>query len=199
MKRKNNFYIGLGTMVMSFLMMLPIGATENLEVKSIEASKKIQLELGSPAEADIDVRIYNNLNRNVFSDRISAGATFEREIDISNFREGTYRLISELENVRYNRILEVYDDGIDITDAYYSYVPFFIQEDELMKVQYKNSLDANIRIAFEDSWGEFFETYYQDPGSSFGTIFNLKELPGGTYFVRLYSGRDTFSYEFEIE
>ncbi len=198
MKLKNKLFTALGAIVMSFLMMLPVGATENLEVNAIEASKKIQLELGSPAEAEIDVRIYNNLNRKIYSDRISAGATFEREIDFSTFREGTYRLITELENVRYNRVLEVNADGIAFTDSYYSYVPFFIQEDEMMKVQFKNNLDSNIRVTFEDGWGEFFETYYQDPGRSFGAIFNLKELPRGTYFVRLYSGRDTFSYEFEI-
>lgn len=198
MKTKNYFIAVAGAFVLSFFMMSPLDASENLEVSAIEASKKIRMELETPANAEIEVNIFNNFNRVLYSDRISAGTTFETEFDFSTLKEGTYRLVSELGNIRYNRVLEVNDRGIEFKDSYYTYVPFFIQEGELMKVQFKNSLENSVRIQFEDSWGEIFEVYYQEPGISFGAMFSLQELPRGSYLIRLITGRDSFTQEFEM-
>jgi hypothetical protein len=200
MKTKKNILIGVGTFIMSFILMMPVRATENVEINVIEASKKIRVELESPAEAEIDVRIYNNFNRVLYTDRISAGATFDTEIDFSTFKKGTYRLVSQLGNTKYNRVLEVSDSGIEVKESYNTYVPFFIQEDDLMKIQYKNSMEENIHIEFSDNiWGEFFDVYYQDSGMSFTAIYSLQQLPRGSYTITMYSGRDKYSHDFFID
>jgi len=200
MKTKKNILTAVGTIVMSFMLMMPAGATENVEVNVIDASKKIRVELESPADAEIDVRIYNSFNRVLFTDRISAGATFDTEIDFSTFKKGTYRLVSQVGNTKYNRVLEVSDSGIEVKESYNTFVPFFIQKDDLMKIQYKNSMEENIRIEFADGiWGEFFDVYYQEPGITFTAIYSLQELPRGSYSITMYSGRDMYSQEFVVE
>lgn len=199
MKIKNSNPILLGIIILSFTIISSVEATENLEVSRIEKSKMVRMELNTPAEAAINVRLLNANDRILYSDQISAGATFEDEFDFSTVRNGTYRIVSELGNKRYNRVFTVTDNAVEFKESFYSFVPQFELKDETLLVHYIKNFDGNVGISIEDETGRIFDAYYEEDAFEFANAYGLEGLQPGAYVFHLQSGKEHFSYTFIIE
>lgn len=198
MKKQNIFIMGLSVILM-FSTLRPAQAIEEVEIKTIEATKMIRMEVANPASSEINVVLYDRAERIVYNDRIPAGATFEDQFDFSKVRQGKYRLVTQLENTRLVRVFDVKDNGIALAESYYSFTPQFVQEEELLSVNFLNSPKEQVRVEISDSWETIFEDYNKDPGMVFTKNYDLRELPRGFYTFRLISDREAFSYDFVIE
>lgn len=177
----------------------PAKASENLEVSAIDEAKKIRMELNTPAIEAINVRLYNNSNRVLYSDQIAAGATFEDEFDFSSVRNGTYSLVSELGSLRYNRIFHVDEHAVEFKESYYTFIPQFKYEDDQLMVHFINNQSESLGVSIEDEYGRIFDAYYNAPGDTFSRIYALDDLEMGSYVIHLMSGQEMFSYEFTVE
>lgn len=199
MKTRNRNIIAGAILFVTFSISGTVGATENLEVITIDESKTVRMELSTPAIAEINVMLYNANDRLLYSDQITAGATFEDEFDFSSFRNGTYMLVSELGNKRFNRVLTVSDTGVDFTDGYYSFTPEFKVDEEKLVVHYLKNPSGNVGISIENESGRIFDAYYNDSEAVFTNAYDLSDLGSGTYTFHLMSGSEKFSYDFNVE
>lgn len=198
MKTIKKYLIVPSIALMLFSSLSPLGATENLEVNTTEKSKKVQMELATPSSGAINVMLYDEADRLVYSDKISAGETFAGEFDFSTVREGSYRLTSEIGNMRYNRILHVSDNKVEFTESYYSFTPVFRVVDDKLQVFYINNLEDSFSIIVEDESGYLYDGYYSDMGDDYNKTYGLQGLKSGSYTVQLMSGQEVFSFEFKL-
>lgn len=198
MKKQNIFLLGLSVVLM-FSTVRPAEAVEEFEIKTIEESKMIRMEVSNPASSEINVVLYDRAERIIYNDRIPAGATFEDKFDFAKVRQGKYRLVTQLENISLVRVFDVKENGIALAESYYSFTPQFVQEDELLSIIFLNSPKEQVRVEITDSWETIFEDYYKNPGMTFKKNYDLRELPRGFYTFRLISDREEFSYDFVIE
>lgn len=198
-KMKNNPLIILGAALMLLSASSTMKANENVEVTALEDAKKIRVELNTPASSSVNVILYNRFDRVVYNDQISEGSTFESEIDFSYMNRGTYRLASKVGNLKYNRIIEVTREGIEFTDSYYTMLPEFRVQDDMLLVHMLITQDEAVGVSIEDSNGSVVNNYYYEPGVTFSIAYGLENLSQDTYTIRLLAGKDMFSYEFEVE
>jgi hypothetical protein len=188
-----------GAAFLTFTFAAPVAATGNLEVSTLENEKTVRMELNAPAEGEINLVLYDQSDRIFFNDRISAGTTFEEEFDFSTVRRGTYRLVSEMGNMRYNRIFSVGKDAVELRESYYSFVPQFKVDGDRLLVHHIKDANEDIGISIEDSYGQVFDAYYEDSGTTFSKVFGLDRLGNGSYVIRIMTGNGLFSHEFSIE
>jgi hypothetical protein len=174
-------------------------ATGNLEVKTVENDKTVRMAINTPAEGEISLLLYDQFDRVYFNDRISAGTTFEEEFDFSAVRRGTYRLVSEMGNMRYNRVFKVGKDAVEFQESFYSFVPQFKVDGDRLLVHLIKNPEVTLGVSIEDGFGQVFDAYYEDPGNTFSKVFGLDGLESGFYVFRLMSGNEVFSHEFTIE
>lgn len=153
MKTRNITFVTISLILLSPVFLPPVGATENLEVIAIENAKTVRMELTTPASVAINVTLYDEAERIYYSDKISAGATFEDEFDFSTVRKGTYRLVSELGNLRYNQIFQVNENAMEFQESFSTFIPQFkLNEDQLM-VHFINNFQRTLGISIEDELG----------------------------------------------
>ncbi len=199
MKTIHTTFIATGLMIIFSLVASPAGATGNLEVNTLENEKTVRMELSTPAEGEINVILFDAAERILYNDRISAGATFEDEFDFSTVRKGTYRLISELGSLRYNRVFHVDENAVKFQESYYMFIPQFKYEEDQLMVHFINNQQNSLGISIEDEYGRVFDAYYDAPGDTFSRIYALDDLSTGSYVIHLLSGEEMFSYEFTVE
>jgi hypothetical protein len=183
----------------AFSFLSPAMATGNLEVNTLENEKTVRMALNTPAEGEISLVLFDQYDRIYFNDRISAGTTFEEEFDFSTVRRGTYKLVSEMGNMRYNRVFKVGKDAVEFQESYFSTVPQFRLEGDMLLVHLIKDANEDVGISIEDAYGQVFDAYYEDPGNTFSKVFGLDDLESGFYEIRLMYGSELFSHEFTLE
>lgn len=184
---------------MAFSLLSPVMATGNLEVNTLENDKTVRMALNTPAEGEISLVLYDQFDRIYFNDRISAGTTFEEEFDFSAVRRGTYRLVSEMGNMRYNRVFKVGKDAVEFQESYYSFVPQFKVDGDRLLVHHIKAPSETVAVSIEDAYGQIFDAYYGDSGNIFTKVFGLDRLERGSYMIRFMSGNEMFSHEFTVD
>lgn len=172
---------------------------ENFEVSIVENSSVVKLELNTPSLNTFNVTLFNAFEREILSERVEAGETFESQIDFSELRRGTYTLVSEVGNLRLNKVLRVNGAQVELIDSYYSSKPVFLQEDGLLTVYYLKNEISGVNISIEDRSSIYHDSYYDDEGVVFNKVFSLENLWPGTYNVTFSSNGEFFTHEFEVE
>jgi len=199
MKNLHTTFILTGFILIFSIGMRPAEATGNLEVNTLDNEKMVRMELNTPASVAISVRLYDEADRIFYNDQISAGTTFEDEFDFSTVRKGTYRLVSELGSLRYNRIFQVDENLVEFKESYYTIIPQFKKEQDQLMVHMINNQENSLGVSIEDEYGRVFDAYYDAPGDTFERIYALDDLSSGDYVIHLISGKEMFSYEFTVE
>lgn len=199
MKAKVQHILFSSIAFIAFSLLSPAMATGNLEVNTLKNEKTVRMALNTPAEGEISLVLYDQSDRIHFNDRISAGATFEEEFDFSTVRRGTYRLVSEMGNMRYNRVFKVGKDAVALQESYYTFVPQFKVDGDRLLVHLIKDANEDVGISIEDGYGQVFDAYYEAPGPTFSKVFRLDDLESGFYEIRLMFGSELFSHEFTIE
>jgi hypothetical protein len=199
MKTRHIILTMMSSLFMLFSAVGTVKATEEVEVNTIEASKKIRMELSAPVYFEINVTLYGSFSRVLYNDQIAPGATFEDEFDFSAVRNGTYRLVSQKGHMKYHRVFSVSDSGVEMTDSYYSFYPQFKQEGDLLRMQFINTAQSGVSVRIVDAWGEVFNDYYSDPGKVFSATYGLNRLPAGYYTLQFESDDVFYTHEFTVE
>ena len=176
-----------------------VRASENLRVFTDENSMVIRMEMSSPMEAAIDVHLYDGSNSAIYSDRIGRLSTFEESYDFSGLEDGTYKLVSEMGHMQYNRILNVNGTEVKISDSFYSFSPLFKMQDGLVHVQYINNERAEIGISIEDESGALFDSFYEGDEPIFAEAFAVDNLSRGSYTLKFISQGEFHTFEFEVD
>ena len=174
-------------------------ATENLEVFTENKSRVIRMEMSNPSEVAIDVHLYDESNSPIYSDRIGSRSTFEHSYDLSGLEDGTYKLISEMGHMQYNRILEVKGMEVKISDSFYSFTPVFKMQDGLVLVHFINNERADIGISIEDESGALFDSFNKGDEPVFSEAFAVDNLARGSYTLKFASQGKFHTFEFEVD
>ena len=198
MKLNKTFSFVVSALLLVIFTSSPLAATENLEVTPIDKSKMIRMELSTPIEASINIMLINKADKVVYRDQISPGATFDEEFDFSTVRQGTYTLVSEMGNMRYNRILKVTGDAVKFTESFYSFVPQFKLVGDRLMIQYIKNPDENIAITIENEKELIYDDYYTDQENIINITYDLGNLSEENYLVNFSSGKNFFTYEFKL-
>jgi hypothetical protein len=198
MKLNKTFSFVVSALLLVIFTSSPLAATENLEVTPIDKSKMIRMELSTPIEASINIMLINKADKVVYRDQISPGATFDEEFDFSTVRQGTYTLVSEMGNMRYNRILKVTGDAVNVTESFYSFVPQFKLMGDRLMIQYIKNPDENIAITIENEKELIYDDYYTDQENVVNITYDLGNLSEENYLVNFSSGKNFFTYEFKL-
>jgi len=199
MKKGTMYTIATGVIFLLIFSVLPAGATENVEVNAIEQSKTIRMELNTPASEMIEVTLYGRFDRVLYNDRICAGETYEDKFDFSAVKKGSYKLVSQLRNMKFNRVIQVSEQGVEITERYFTFAPQFRQEGDTLKVHFLNQPNKNIGIAIDEAWGNVYDAFYFQTDDIFSVNYDLRKLPEGTYTLQLMHGSETYTHEFSID
>ncbi len=106
-----------------FFLSPTVTATEILKVSTVENSSVILLEIDDPSESEISVLLLDQNSHVIYRDRVDAGSTFETSYDFAGTKNGTYTLISEMGNMRFNRVFSVKESDVRLVDSFYSFSP----------------------------------------------------------------------------
>lgn len=176
-----------------------VKASENLEVVIIENENIIRMEVENPSSEVMDIYLYNNNKKEIFSKRVGLGETLESQYDFTKLKNGTYTLVSEVAHMRLNRVIEVKGSQANLVDSYYSFMPVFAQKDDRLLVHYVNNGEEDIGISIENTRGEIFDAFYDNNDLIFTQTFSLENLEAGNYTFHFISKGNFHTHEFEVE
>jgi hypothetical protein len=199
MKTLNKKYALIFTAAFLVVITLNVRAFDNMEVIIEENSSFVQLKMTNPAVESMNVFLLNQRDRVIQQDRIEHLSAFEQSYDFSELKDGTYTLVSQMQHMRYNKVLEVRDNQVEMTDAYYSFTPVFKMKDDMILVNYLLNGSEDIAITVKRYSKPIFHGYYGNNEYSFEKIFSLEDLPAGDYSLQLASNKDTYAYDFSVE
>jgi hypothetical protein len=199
MKKNNKILFASMISLSLILFSLESRASENLEIVIIENSPLMKMEVKNPSFEEIDVYLYNQNDRRIFSDRIGAGETFESQFDFSELRNGTYTLVSEVSNMRLNRVIQVSGNKAELVDSYYTFLPVFELEENRFKIYYINNGAEDIGISIESKLNNYYDAYYDNAGLVFTRVYSLENFEPGSYKVTFSSKGDFHTYEFRVD
>lgn len=171
----------------------------NLNVTTNENSKTVRMELITPSSEAIDVYVLNKRDKKLYSDRIMVGSTYSSLYDFENFKTGTYTLVSELENMRLNRTIEVRESGAKVIDSYYTFSPTFKIQDSKVIVHYISDSNDKVDISIEGMDEFIYDGSYSSEENTFTRAYDINNLEEGFYTMNFISSGEFHSYEFEVK
>lgn len=174
-------------------------ASENLEVALIENSRTLRLEINSPILETVNLRLYNENDRVIFSERVELADSYESQLDFTDLRNGNYTLVSEVANMRVNKLIKVSETSVQLQDSYYSFIPVFKQENDKLSVYYVNNGGADIGISIENEYDVLSDFYFNDGVKVFNKTFSLAKLSAGNYMIRFVSKGQFHTHEFQVD
>ena len=182
-----------------FLFSFNTRAIENIEYKIDENAPVLRMEVSIPSANEINFFLYNANERMVFSERTLLDESFESQFDFSEYRQGTYTLISEVENMRYTKVLEVKDAKVEIMDSYYSFKPVFRQEGNFLTVHFINNEESDIALSIQDGSNTYYDAYYGNEDHIFQKVYSLENFKTGEYVFKFIANGEFFDHEFKID
>ncbi len=183
------------------LILFSIGsrASENLEVAIIENTNTLLMEVKSPSSEEMNIFLLNRSDREIFRKQVGSGETLESQFNFSDLKNGTYTLVSQVANMKLNRVIQVTDSRAELVNSYYSFLPVFDQLDDKIRVHYINNGGEDIGISVEDDNGEIFKNFFGNEDFIFTKTFSLENLEAGDYKFKFTSNGDFYTYEFKLD
>lgn len=199
MKTRKN--IIKATLLGMTLLMLPntLKAIESLEVIIDENAAVLTLKVNSANKNGINFSLYNENARMIFSDRAEMNESFESLVDFSEYRQGTYTLVSTTGSFRFNKILEVKGDKVEIIDSYYSFTPVIQQYGDQLIVDYNNFANSAIGIGIIDESNNYYDFFYDEDDMVFQKVFSLKNLESGEHKLTFTANGEFFEHVFVVQ
>lgn len=176
-----------------------VRAFENVEVSIEDNSNVVQLKMSNPSVEKLDLMLLNSRDQVIREDRMGDQSSLEQSYEFDGLKEGTYTLVSSLHHIHYNKVLEVRDSKVTMTDSYYSFSPNFKMEDDKILVHYVMDGDRDVSVSIYQNSDTIFESFFDNNENVFSKAFAIDELSSGTYTLRFVSQDDFYSYEFEVD
>jgi hypothetical protein len=172
---------------------------ENFEVVILENSSVVKMEVNNPSTTVINISLFNAFEKMILSEKVDLGETYESQVDFSDLRRGTYTLVSEVGNMRLNKIFRVNNSQVELIDSYYSFKPVFLVEDDLLTVHYINNGNEDISLSIEDNLNVYYDEYYTTDDMIFSKVYSIENLESGIYNFKFMSNGELFTHEFEVD
>ncbi len=199
MKRSKKYSLLLVAMVLiTGAASVNLRGIESLEVSAIENTRMIRLETNAPSVNSFELLLMDRWNRTIYSENISSEAEFEKIIDLSGYKNGTYRIIAQSGNLRLNKVIRVTGDRIETRDSYYSFVPQFRTENGKILVHYINHGVNSIDMVIESASGIHLDQGIVSIPASVNYAIPTGQLASGHYTLYFYAGRELFTHRFRI-
>jgi len=174
-------------------------ASENLEVVIMENSQMMRMEVNNPSSKQINVYLFDENEREIYSEKVEPWKTTESQFDFAGFKNGTYTLTSEVSNLKLTRVLEVSENDVKLVESFYSFIPVFEKKDDKLIVHYINNGAEDIGISIENERGPYYDAYFGNGDIVFTKSFSLENLEAGTYKFQLISKGNFYSHEFKVD
>lgn len=200
MKRINKRYSPVLTVMLLITgsASVTLSGIESLEVTAIENTRMVRLETNAPFSNSFELLLMDRWNRTVYSETIASGTGFEKTIDFSEYKNGTYRIIAQTGNLRLNKIIRVDGHQIETTDSYYSFVPQFKTESGRILVHYLNNGVNSIDMVIESAEGVHMDQGFVAVPSVVKYAIPTRQLASGFYTLYFYADRELFTHRFRI-
>lgn len=185
-----------GTMAMSIVAMFlsaNLYADVYLNVRPLETSKKVLVELTSPAESTVTVYLYNDKGQLVYNEDIKEGSSYKKVFDFSNVNNGIHTIVSDSKYLKETNEIKVEGTYIEVVSTNYIHRPVFTVKDDVLSIYYVNTTQSDVKLSIESS----AKTYYKKdmPGDVvFAKSFDLRKLSTGEYTVLFEVDENEFTH-----
>ncbi len=121
---------------------------------------------------------------------------YHKAFDLRNLNDGYYKVIVENKSGRKELEFAIAEGTVKVENGAETPSPYFEVKDDVLKLSMLNKdlKDVKLTISTEDD--TFFRKSLGDD-FSITTGFNLEQLTSGYYQVKITSGDETYSYNFE--
>ncbi len=157
------------------------------------------MEVKNPSSEVMDIYLFNDNKREIFSKRVGLGETLESQYDFTKLKNGTYTLVSEVAHMRLNRVIEVKGSQANLVDSCHSFLPVFAQKDDRLLVHYVNNGGEDIGFSIEDNEGEIYDAFFDNSDTIFTKPFSIENLEARNYKFHFTSKGNFYTHEFKVE
>jgi len=173
-------------------------AFDAVELEIMEDTRIVRMAVSNPATLPVEITLINSFNREIITEKIEAGETFESRIDFSELRNGTYTLVSTAGNLRTHKVLSVRNSSVEHKETFTSFIPVFRQDNETLTVYYIDDPGSAVDIYIDNERYYFKDRRFTNESGIFEKVFSLELMNPGSYQFSLTSGGEEFNYEFEV-
>lgn len=121
---------------------------------------------------------------------------YHKTFDLRNLNDGDYKVIVENKSGRKELDFAITDGNVKVENGAATPSPYFEVKEDVLKLSLLNHTLRDVKLSISNEDQTFFRKSLGDD-FSITTGFNLEQLTSGSYQVKITSGDETFSYNFE--
>lgn len=186
----------LSILVIAFFISMEVSATGNFKVSVVPSDdSKALLSVSNDIGQNYEVSIANgNGDLVYYFETKDAVVGFKQLFDFSKLSPGTYRMEVSMEGAKYEKMLELTTDGVNLTKSLKKTQPYFSYDNNLIKLSHLNHGNQPLSFqVYKDGalvWEkQLANTFAVNEG------FDLTKLDRGHYQAVLLSGEDAYEYD----
>jgi hypothetical protein len=196
---KTRIYTPVILLMSSILFSPETAAFEIMNVSANETSGIIEMEMSTPSPKSFDLYLLDKRGQTIYESSVSEGSTFDKSLDMKNFRNGTYTLVSVKESMKYHRVIEIRDSRVELKETFFSFTPQFKVEGDVILVHFINQNKDIIDVSIENRSGFLYQTAHFDKEPVFSQAYGIDNLQKGYYTLSFSAGRDLHTFDFEVK
>ena len=176
-----------------------IYAVGDVKVAPISGSKKARVYVTPAQNENVKLKVLNEKGTEfLYSEELSDASSYNKIYDFNQLNEGTYKIVAESSSKIVETNITVSKEGIKVVGENEQYKPFFKLQDNKLIVSYLNDKNNQVSVNFSDG-KEIFFTSKKVQDLNFMKAYDLSNLEKGAYLVSVNSGKDSYSYYFQVK
>jgi hypothetical protein len=186
----------LSILVIALFISMEVAATGNFKVSVVLSDdSKALLSVSNDIGQNYEVSIANgNGDMVYYFETKEAVVGFKQLFDFSKLSPGTYRMEVRMEGAKYEKMLELTTDGVNLTQSLKKTQPYFSYENDVIKLSHLNHGDQPLSFQIYKDGALVWEK--QLAGSfAVNEGFDISKLDRGHYQAVLLSGDDAYEYD----
>lgn len=168
-----------------------LNAKASVEVK-MEGAQIFNLIYKGENSEKVDIRIYDESKRLVFSESIKKYDAFSRPYNLSNLPEGIYTVVVKDANGTINKSVENYTSRSS-ENVNFGLIRFNEVAQDKYKLTIINNGVANAEVKIYDKTGDLLYVKNEKLTGNFALLYNLSLVNAKTVKVRLNGAENTFA------
>ena len=176
-----------------------IYAVGDVKVAPISGSKKARIYIAPNQSESVTLTVLNEKGTEyLYSEKLSDASAYNKVYDFNQLNEGTYKIVAESNSKIVEKNITVSKQGVKVVGENEQYKPFFKLNGNKLIVSYLNGNENQVNVNFSDGKETFFsDEKVQD--INFMKAYDLANLKQGDYIVSVNSGKDSYSYYFQVK
>ena len=176
-----------------------IYAVGDVKVAPISGSKKARIYIAPNQSESVTLTVLNEKGTEyLYSEKLSDASAYNKVYDFNQLNEGTYKIVAESNSKIVEKNIRVSKQGVKVVGENEQYKPFFKLNGNTLIVSSLNGNENQVNVNFSDGKETFFsDEKVQD--INFMKAYDLANLKQGDYIVSVNSGKDSYSYYFQVK